>query len=236
MIVMILNWIYQNAAAIIISSLMSLLISMTYYRKGNRDELLMSIIFPVVQILDKRYSKKTYEELLAIKSNYAIRYLRKKERKALMLLIEQYRVICKYSKSEADTDCVLAYFDYKLNEKGINPKPCPIYDDEGEVVAEDYPPDYHYLADYIYDIVSRMEFAVYPEEAEKNIIESFKKYVKKYYTDKEIDWFKDYSIEQVIEKSQISQKWKDNFQLMEQRKKEFMNLSISKKVQKILQG
>lgn len=117
MIVMILNWIYQNAAAIIISSLMSLLISMTYYRKGNRDELLMSIIFPVVQILDKRYSKKTYEELLAIKSNYAIRYLRKKERKALMLLIEQYRVICKYSKSEADTDCILAYFDYKLNEK-----------------------------------------------------------------------------------------------------------------------
>ena len=233
---MILNWIYQNAAAIIISSLMSLLISMAYYRKGNRDELLMSIIFPVVQMLDKCYSKKTYEELFAIKSNYAIRYLRKKERKALMLLIEQYRVICKYSKSEADTNCILAYFDYKLNEKGINPKPCPIYDDEGEVVAEDYPPDYHYLTNYIHDIVSRMEFAIYPEEEEKNIIESFKKYVKKYYTDKEIDWFKDYSVEQVIEKSKVSQKWKDNFQLMEQRKKEFMNLSISKEVQKILQG
>ena len=81
-----------------------------------------------------------------------------------------------------------------------------------------------------------MDFEVLPEEAEKNIAESFKKYTKKYYTDKEIDWFKDYSIEQVIEKSQISQKWKDNFELMEQRKKEFLNLSISKKVQKILQG
>lgn len=235
MIVMILNWLYENAAAIIISSLISLLISMTYYRKGNRDELLMSIIFPVVQILDNPYSKKTYEELFALKSNYAIRYLRKNERKALMLLIEQYRVVCKYSKSDADTDCILSYFEYKLNENGINPKPCPIYDDEGEAVAEDYPPDYRYLENYVNDIVSKMEFAVYPEEAEKNIVESFKKYCKKYYTDKEIDWFKDYSIEQVIDKSQISQKWKENFQLMERRKKEFMSLSISKKVQKILE-
>lgn len=64
MVVMILNWIFQNVAAIIISSLMSLLISMTYYRKGNRDELLMSIIFPVVQILDKRYSKKRMKNYL----------------------------------------------------------------------------------------------------------------------------------------------------------------------------
>lgn len=233
---MICNWFYQNAAAIIISSMISLLISMMYYRKGNRDELLMSIIFPVVQLLDKRYSKKTYEELFALKSNYAIRYLRKKERKVLMLLIEQYRVVCRYSKSEADTDCILSYFDFKLSESGINPKPCPIYDDEGEVVADDYPPDYFHFADYIYNIVSRMEFEISLEEAEKNIIASFKKHVKTYYTDKEINWFKDYSIEEVIQKSQISQKWKDNFQLMEERKKQFMDLSISKKVQKILRG
>ena len=52
MIDMILKWLYQNSAAIIISSLISLLISMMYYRKGNRDELLMSVIFPVVQLLN----------------------------------------------------------------------------------------------------------------------------------------------------------------------------------------
>ena len=52
---MICNWLYQNAAAIIISSMISLLISMMYYRKGNRDELLMNIIFLVIQLLDKRY-------------------------------------------------------------------------------------------------------------------------------------------------------------------------------------
>lgn len=69
MIDMILKWLYQNSTAIIISSL----ISMMYYRKGNRDELLMSVIFPVVQLLNKSYSRKNYDELLSIKSNYAIR-------------------------------------------------------------------------------------------------------------------------------------------------------------------
>lgn len=51
---------------------------MMYYTKGNRDELLMSIIFPMIQILNKDYSKKAYDELSAINSNYAIRYLKKK--------------------------------------------------------------------------------------------------------------------------------------------------------------
>ena len=90
MIDMILKWLYQNSAAIIISSLISLLISMMYYRKGNRDELLMSVIFPVVQLLNKSYSRKNYDELLSIKSNYAIRYLGKKERRTLMLLYFQW--------------------------------------------------------------------------------------------------------------------------------------------------
>ena len=49
MIDMIMKWLYQNSVAIIISSLISLLISMMYYRKGNRDELLMSVKFTPTQ-------------------------------------------------------------------------------------------------------------------------------------------------------------------------------------------
>jgi len=90
----------------------------------------MSVIFPVVQLLNKSYSRKNYDELLSIKSNYAIRYLGKKERRTLMLLIEQYSIVCQYNRSKKDTDCILSYFDFKLGEIGINPKPCPITDDE----------------------------------------------------------------------------------------------------------
>ena len=111
-----------------------------------------------------------------------------------------------------------------------------ITDDEGETVAYDYPPDYYFLEEYVNDMVSKMEFEVYPEEAEKAITDAFEKYAHKYYTVKNIEWFQDYSIEKVIEKSKVSEKWRVDFDLMEQRKRTFMNLSIAKKVIKILQG
>ena len=85
-------------------------------------------------------------------------------------------------------------------------------------------------------MVSKMEFEVYPEEAEKAITDAFEKYAHEYYTVKNIEWFQDYSIEKVIEKSKVSEKWRVDFDLMEQRKRTFMNLSIAKKVIKILQG
>lgn len=28
---------------------------------------------------------------------------------------------------------------------GVNPKPCTIRDDDGEVIADDFPPDYNYF-------------------------------------------------------------------------------------------
>lgn len=58
----------------------------------------------------------------------------------------------------------MAYYNYKLKENGINPKPCAITDDDGEVVADDFPPDYNYLQDYVYKIVSSFDFIESPEE------------------------------------------------------------------------
>lgn len=60
--------------------------------------------------------------------------------------------------------CIMAYYNYKLEENGINPKPCAITDDDGEVVADDFPPDYNYLQDYVYKIVSSFDFIESPEE------------------------------------------------------------------------
>lgn len=51
------NWIYTNAAAIFISALASLLISKHYFDKANRDGVLSTIIFPIVRILEKRFTE-----------------------------------------------------------------------------------------------------------------------------------------------------------------------------------
>ena len=229
------NWLYQNAMAIFISAIASLLISKRYYDKANRESVLMMVIFPIVKLLnEKYYTRNDYEALFEINSSYAVKYLRKKERNKLLELLSAYRDVCKYSKENADTSCIMAYYNYKLKEKGINPKPCAITDDDGEVVADDFPPDYNYLQDYVYKIVSSFDFIESPEECTIKIADAFKCYTEKYYTGEEITYFKDYSIEKVIELSEISKKWNDKFRRADKSKEEFLNLPICKKVKNII--
>ena len=230
MLVQIGNWLYQNSMAIFISAIASLLISKRYYDKANRESVLMMVIFPIVKLLnEKYYTRNDYEALFEINSSYAVKYLRKKERNKLLELLSAYRDVCKYSKENADTSCIMEYYNYKLKENGINPKPCAITDDDGEVVA-----DYNYLQDYVYKIVSSFNFIESPEECTIKIADAFKCYTEKYYTGEEITYFKDYSIEKVIELSEISKKWNDKFRRADKSKEEFLNLPICKKVKSII--
>ena len=120
MLVQIGNWLYQNAMAIFISAIASLLISKRYYDKANRESVLMMVIFPIVKLLnEKYYTRNDYEALFEINSSYAVKYLRKKERNKLLELLSAYRDVCKYSKENADISCIMAYYNYKLKEKGM---------------------------------------------------------------------------------------------------------------------
>lgn len=229
------NWLYQNAMAIFISAIASLLISKRYYDKANRESVLMTVIFPIVKLLNQRYyTRKDYEALFEINSSYAVKYLRKKERNKLLELLSAYRDVCRNSKEGADTSCIMAYYNFKLKENGVNPKPCTIRDDDGEVVADDFPPDYNYLQDYVYEIVSSYDFIESPDECAVKIADAFKRYTKKYYTDKKIVYFEDYSIEKVIELSEVSKKWNEKFRLADASKEEFLKLPICKKVKDII--
>ena len=58
------EWLSGNALAIIISGIVSLIISKYFFDKANRESVLMTIIFPIVKILDSRYyTKSNYEAL-----------------------------------------------------------------------------------------------------------------------------------------------------------------------------
>lgn len=142
----------------------------------------MTVIFPIVKLLNQRYyTRKDYEALFEINSSYAVKYLRRKERNKLLELLSTYRDVCRYSKEDADTTCIMSYYNYKLRENGVNPKPCTIKDDDGYVVADDFPPDYNYLQDYVYKIVSSYDFIESPEECTFKIADAFGCYTKKYY-------------------------------------------------------
>ncbi len=58
--------------------------------------------------------------------------------------------------------------------------------------------------------------------------------IQKNYTDGNIVYFEDYSIEKVIELSEVSKKWNEKFRLADERKEDFLNLPICKKVKNII--
>lgn len=229
------GWLCNNAIAIFISAIASLLISKWYYDKANRENVLMTVIFPAVKLLEQKYyTRKDYEALFDINSSYASKYLRKRERNALLELLSAYRDVCRYTKEDADANCIMSYYVYKLKEKGINPKPCVIRDNDGEIVADDFPPDYNYLQNYVYEIVSSYEFIENPAECSEKIADAFKRYTKKYYGDDEIIYFKDYSIEKVIDLSEVSKTWNKKFEIADERKENFLKLPICKKTKEII--
>lgn len=235
MLPLILEWLYGNAVAIFISAFVSLLISKKYYDKANRENVLMTVIFPIVQILIREnYSKKSYERLYAIKSNYAIRYLHESERNKLLVLISNYRDVCRYDKAIVETNSIMSYYNYKLKKNGINPKPCAITDDEGVPVADDYPPDYHYLENQIYEIVSSDEFQISPNNCINNIVNIIERYTEEYYSDQKISLFDDCTVTKVIKQSDVTKKWNDRFDEVKKSRQEFLDLPISKKVSQIL--
>lgn len=233
---LILDWLYENAAAILISAIASLIISKIYYHKANRESVLMSVIFPIVKLLNSRfYTRKDYEALFEINSSYAVKYLRKKERRKLLELLSNYRDVCKFSQESADTESIMLYYSYKLKENGINPRPVLIESDNGEIIAEDFPPYYDDLQNYVYKIISSDEFFESPKVCAIKISNAFTNYVKKHYDAKtKITFFDDYSIDKVIESSEITQKWDSRFQIVNKSKEEFLELPICKKVTKII--
>lgn len=56
------NW-YSNCftmITVVLSGIVSLIISAVYYHKGNRNNLKMSVIYPIVRLLKDGYTRQNY--------------------------------------------------------------------------------------------------------------------------------------------------------------------------------
>ena len=72
---------YSNCFTIItviVSGIISLVISAAYYHKGNRNNLKMNIIHPIIRLFDEEYSQKNYENLCEISKDYTRACLKNK--------------------------------------------------------------------------------------------------------------------------------------------------------------
>lgn len=68
---------------VILSGLISWIISVIFYNKGNRENLKLSVIYPIKDILDEKYSWKNYNKLANIRNSYSTRYLKEEEKEVV---------------------------------------------------------------------------------------------------------------------------------------------------------
>lgn len=222
------NW-YANCftlITVVLSGIISLIISAAYYHKGNRNNLKMVVIHPIIRLLEDGYSRKNYDELCEIAKDYSTRYLKKREAQRLNALLLAYKEVSTYSDIAVQADILFSYFEYKLKKNHIDPKPVPV-EHEDEIVCYEYPPDLFYLSQDLENILKKCDPDFEPDECKDMVIMIFEEYCKQNYTSKKIEYFDDYSLEEVLKKSQIRSKWDKKFDVAKKAKEEFIKLKIA---------
>ena len=214
---------------VVLSGLVSWLISALYFRKGNRNSLRINIIFPIKNILKEPRSWKNYKVLEELSKSYDAKYLTKHELTLLNQLLSAYKVVCTYNYSYVCAESLFSYFKYKLKQNGIDTQPVPIVVD-GEIVDYEEPIDLLYLRD---DLARTIENR--PPEYEDNdtlvdeVKSLFKVYCKKYFTDKEIVFFDDSTLDEVLKKARIRHEWNEKLANYKEAEKQLLQVRIFKK-------
>lgn len=225
------NW-YSNCftlVTVVLSGIISLIISAVYYYKGNRNNLKMSVIHPIITLLKEGYTRQNFNLLCKISKEYSVRYMSNDEVKKLTSLLDAYNAVSSYNDTYVGAAILFSYFEYKLKKNQIEVKPVPI-EYEGEVVYYDYPPDLHYLSSDLERTLEKLEPEFQPDECKCAVIALYEHYCKEYYSSKKIDYFDDYTLEEVLAKSQIRQEWDGKFEKAKKAKEQFLNLKIAKEI------
>lgn len=229
------NWLsteWLTLVSIILSGLVSLAISAFYYWRGNRNNLQMSVIFPIIHLLDENYSRNNYEKLYDLSTNYLCKYLNSNEKKHLFELVFVYKEIKDYNSFSVGAEAIVLYFEDTLRKHNINPT-LKYQKNNGEIFY-DYPPDFYYIHTNIESVLEKYEVDYEIEYCEQYITTILSDYCDKYYNNKKLSLFEDLSVSQVIKQSKITKKWEKKFQHLENCKSNFLQLKIVKRVNTLL--
>lgn len=186
----------------------------------------MAVIHPIIRLLQDAYSRKNYDKLNEIAKDYSTRYLTKTEKQKLNSLLMAYKEVSTYNDISVNADILFSYFEYTLKKNQINPKPVPI-EYEGEVVYGSYPPDLFYLSQDLEKVLRRYDPNFEPDECKDAIISLYEHYCKEYYTSDKIKYFDDYTLREVLKKSEIRAKWDKKFDVAKEAKEQFLKLKIA---------
>lgn len=214
--------------SVLLSGIVSWVISAAYFYKGNRDNLRISMVYPIQRLLEKRPTWDKYMALTELAKDYSAKYLKNRERIVIDNLLLAYKSVCNYSYESVCAESLFSYFKYKLKKNGIDPSPIPVYI-EGELVDVEFPPDMLYMQDELARVVEQYLPEFDTENCEKAIIKLFDIYTKKCYTDTKIIFFDDSSITNVLKKSKNRKGWNEKFNHYKEAKENFLNMKVVKR-------
>lgn len=222
---------YSNIVTVLsvaISGFISLAITAIYYHMGNRNNLKMSIIYPIKRLLEEPYTRKNYDKLCDLSKEFSSKYLHKSEKKIILLMLEAYKEVSKYNEICVNADSLFSYFGYTLKKNGIEPKVCPITDIEGNLIAYDYPSEVNYLAEDIKSVLTEQEDCFDQDDCESSVINLYRHYCENYYGTNKIVFFSDYSFNQVLGMSKTRKKRDKTFDKMRELEEKFLHLRIAR--------
>ena len=211
---------------VLLSGLISWGISAAYFRKSNRNALRLNVLFPIRRVISEPRSWKNYKMIEDLSKEHDAKYLNKNERTALTSFLSAYKNVCSYKYSSVCAESLFSYFCFKLEKCGINTKPMPIEID-GEIVDYDIPSEVLNLRD---DLSKTIEDRPYEYDEDGNTTEiikdKFEHYCKEYYSDEKIDYFDDYSLEEVLKKSRARNEWDEKFSAYKLAEETFLGLKV----------
>lgn len=143
-----------TAISIIASGVISWLISNRYYKKGNRDNVRVSILLPMKQLLEEKCSNpfrikpETLTAAKKLSEEYSAQYLKKNERALLSSVLDKMEAVQGRSDREKYVEGIFHCFIEAIKENGIEPEcvPMPIGDPENpDSFVYTYPNSFDYL-------------------------------------------------------------------------------------------
>lgn len=211
---------------VVLSGLISWWISAAYYNKGNRNALRLNVLFPMRRIIGEPRSWKNYKALEEASKGYDAKYLSKEERTILTVFLAAYKDVCTYNYSFVCAESLFSYFCYKLEQNGISTKPVPIIIDD-EIVDYEAPTDLLYLKDDLTRIIENCPPEYDEEDKLKDeVVSLFSTYCKEYYTDKEIVYFDDMTLNKVLRNARVRKEWDEKLSAYKLAEDSFLRLAV----------
>lgn len=216
---------------VVLSGIISLFISKHYFVKSNEvnnlENLRVSVIHPLIALLNDRCTIENYHRIVSLKKEYSIKYMPDKERQCLTNLCSAYKSVAYYDEDATNAKILFSYFQKCLSEQGVKWDPCPLIIND-EIVDYEPPEGYFELEDGIARVLRKLDYHFEPDECQQALERLFNSHVRSYCSGQKVIFFKEANLKKVIKEDNLTAESKAQFENYQKCKNEFLSLPLIK--------